>query len=1595
MINPLWKRELFPNRPDALGIFPDSQTGRTPESPYNQTRYAQALKRLIDRLMTYSSTVKDENARGKRRFKTRPQDRSRTVRCYLKAVELWSFYSVGQYGRELDPREITTDIVSEFALWMAAEGPGPDIRRMYLSSRGPDYVMLFDAVMLACARYGTANIEQIFEFIKPEDRPKVCGTSIEPGGAPNMVPMHKMLGNIIRSFRSLMKRPTSREIRALEKTIWSAREKDPLTYTYTLLPRMSLAAKSVQTHLGCMSAIWGEFSKPASPTDVPLAFNPWKSVYAEWARRARAERENALARGEYKCLTTPLVNALILACSGPDEEDRRDTLLLYLMTYMGLRSEEVCGLLRSDLREENGILRLAILGKREKVRTIDVDPYIRDALRLWEGHLEMQAAVKYVDADGVVQATYKARYCAALLRPQAPLVPSLRRWGCNDPKGRAPEELALEPLDTSGIRAIIAKLVSRARVRVLQTGKIRGFNEKEKKRAHPHAFRHYFATAAKEAGADVATIQQVLGHTNMETTSMYIAISAQSSMACAAAVHSARTRNRPLTAEQMASFIGLQRSAIADPSIIEVSPEDVALDDEISSLPVPIPEQGQQEEQQKITRPDWAYDKKERFIQYLRVNYIEFAQDNKVRFQEALRQVEHMRSIRDAEGYAEAVANLQRVQGRDLWNTMYVGFFSRLPWWAGRANTWKFPKQAPIPSYAQIAAETAYDSRMMENVRTAYATVYAEKGPTAATALVAWLGEIVHIVGVQFSLNMQDHGDAWVPFEARAGQLDRVVREHRPEQLASWLTTYGTAAYATKSKESAKHRGSIALEALATLGDWMFVEDPLTDPKHGLPPDERRQLRQWIQALQGTGPSRIRREEWLDQICLRIYEWCKETQDYETRTGKTWKWETTYSTQQGKAIAQTARDIASDISYRFSYYGAQADVSVLCATLPKPIKEATIRRAMITLLEAQGVDFDDPIGIFMSPVIPTRPGRVHVLDPALLTFNEQDTIVHPENIRKWWYERYGTDSECNTKRALRSLWEKRRKASGQLHHEHVVRTFDEELSTILPCSAEAERRIREAGWKAPASPQDVQAAFKNLWAGLVDRQRVRLGLSPRETIPEARLLEFWKEMDWFDQFVDRLSLESTVVQEGDPGAIAQVQQMAYGPDVGQAPPVSQQAVLPSAEEDEEAYTQWEEDVAKAYDEAMQAMEEEQAEPTPSPSAGPRPTGPGRPISPAEIMARPAPAEPTPPETRAQARERIEKEKARKRAQNAAATMITGPSDYDVWQMDNDKFVDIANSPDECLVFVGLPGQTAAFRTATVREVLAQVAPFEHRIFWDGRQRLLTFLFTRRDGLTKQVHIKATDSFLSSAQTCTVLEFPDSDEVEELQKIMAKTRADQEAQRKERAIAAEEAYASLVRLQSMPPRHLAAYKEALLAIGDASEIGLMTEEEADERRAAIKDMTREALEAYAESLIKKIKKFREEEDRLLEEAKVMEKLQLEQPADPGTKRARKAKKNPGWTDRQPWGARWPGYPDVDPADKDEPGFMDIRWPQQPILNPVHQCNYHACMVRYAKWKRAQLRGTFVPNGWELPSPASMLDERVPHPVDIIFAAVRGG
>jgi integrase/recombinase XerD len=162
---------------------------------------------------------------------------------------------------------------------------------------------------------------------------------------------------------------------------------------------------------------------------------------------------------------------LIAAAAGTTPRAQRDSALLELLYGAGLRVSEAVGLERSAIDLEQRLVRC--LGKGDKERVVPVGRPAAEALR------------RYL--------AFGRPYLDRRHRPELFL---------NAQGG---------PLTRAGAFLILRRVAAKAGL--------------EPERVHPHLLRHSFATHLLEGGADLRSVQELLGHADLATTELYTHVS--------------------------------------------------------------------------------------------------------------------------------------------------------------------------------------------------------------------------------------------------------------------------------------------------------------------------------------------------------------------------------------------------------------------------------------------------------------------------------------------------------------------------------------------------------------------------------------------------------------------------------------------------------------------------------------------------------------------------------------------------------------------------------------------------------------------------------------------------------------------------------------------------------------------------------------------------------------------------------------------------------------------------------------------------------------------------------------------------------------
>ena len=153
----------------------------------------------------------------------------------------------------------------------------------------------------------------------------------------------------------------------------------------------------------------------------------------------------------------------------------RDLALVELMYGSGLRASEVVGLTMQDLNLSQRMLR--VLGKGNKQRLVPITKPCQQSISLY-----------LKDVRPVVM--------QHLATDQLSVHLFLNHLG--------------KPLTVRGLEYILAQLARRSGVDL---------------HIHPHQLRHTFATQLLDNGADLRTIQELLGHATINTTQIYTHVS--------------------------------------------------------------------------------------------------------------------------------------------------------------------------------------------------------------------------------------------------------------------------------------------------------------------------------------------------------------------------------------------------------------------------------------------------------------------------------------------------------------------------------------------------------------------------------------------------------------------------------------------------------------------------------------------------------------------------------------------------------------------------------------------------------------------------------------------------------------------------------------------------------------------------------------------------------------------------------------------------------------------------------------------------------------------------------------------------------------
>ena len=201
-------------------------------------------------------------------------------------------------------------------------------------------------------------------------------------------------------------------------------------------------------------------------------------------------------------LITPAeLERLLDAPTGSDLKSLRDKAILEMLFSTGLRVGELCSLSRNlNANSEE----LSVRGKGGKVRVVFISERARAALKKYLSARKDMEEGLFVRIDETPSSRSKRGTLPLQKGERVP--PLLEKEGHRGGKKKKYLGKEYGSLDRRSVERIVKYYATKAGIA---------------KRVTPHVIRHSFATDLLENGADLRSVQALLGHANIQTTQVY------------------------------------------------------------------------------------------------------------------------------------------------------------------------------------------------------------------------------------------------------------------------------------------------------------------------------------------------------------------------------------------------------------------------------------------------------------------------------------------------------------------------------------------------------------------------------------------------------------------------------------------------------------------------------------------------------------------------------------------------------------------------------------------------------------------------------------------------------------------------------------------------------------------------------------------------------------------------------------------------------------------------------------------------------------------------------------------------------------------
>lgn len=1033
-----------------------------------------------------------------------------TVRVYRFAVAEFFEFMARWRGKVVAPHEVTRKDALDYGEWLLNRGKegqqyarfqfSLDVERLKDGDRQDD-LAVYDAV----AHLGRARLPDIARAIGLGTRRRHPPGDADP---PNFPIESKWLTDRLLALmqeKILIRSPRYADLR--EDTPLAGKDADhpvdPNLFVYAVRPLTPCSRSTVAARLSALSSFWTIMQRGENTAEKPLLhYNVFEeAVEAASKGLAQEKRTSSLSRRP----TAELVHKILEAAAGVKLVDYRNVALLWFLLLTGARVSEALGCRRSvppteadrlrypgwlDLTSTPPVVFLRVKGGA--MRRIALPKQVLTMLQAFWAELGKRAP------EGMSPSDPSYRYRLLATQPDAPLFPSLYLWGRN-------REVATEDrygrwsykkgLGQPAIAMLLGRLSDKA-----------GLGREERRKIHPHGFRHLAAEAMVEGGKPVREVQYILGHRSIVTTEGYLPDvvdvartsgereildwlarkgvrpsagpppPAPAPPAPGAEVRAIRTYGQEVLEEERAA--ARPRPMEAEFEELEPAPPPfpecrvVFVDAECPPRPPGLPDGAPAAPPAPRLLPGPA-------PLPGAVSAVDAGSPPSPL--EPYRQMAQGQKPSDLVWSSVPQARFIEAHYPELPQRVGLGKESLLPWWNKDAPL-PWPVLSPLQAYPEVkttgfvaALEALYDE-------------WARESPSKSLSLALWyfyLGSVT--AGVEAKM---EGAYSWVSFNALA-QIGADLRAHDNDWLLAWfrnnapLFAVAQRRFAAIPKpypgeepdaywdriQSEARVGSL-IPTTPEIPEWFYEDDPVKSI-YDRDPKEWKAFAAWLAKLTGAEESARRKAERDEQV--DYIERATEAEEarakglLEEYYGYLDEWAKVGPSERRGLVEQMER-LAKSIKESFGI------------TVPTTPPQGSVRERIERLLQKAFPDrVPPPRKNILGDARMFRPDAFHVDDKA-------KTIRHtPDFKARFAKEHFKKDSECVMRRVARALWEKAKpvafqKAPRKLTHPEEQRelfiTLLSVMSYVVPCPPDIEQALLRAGVKA-ARPSEIAAAVED------------------------------------------------------------------------------------------------------------------------------------------------------------------------------------------------------------------------------------------------------------------------------------------------------------------------------------------------------------------------------------------------------------------------------------------------------------------------------------------------------------------------------------